>query len=179
VCVWLVVPVARLLPSIPLPLSLKMWPSIAAVLFAPVICYALPQAGSSQVETAQTTIGDVKGHLAEWPANSGVSEYLGIPYAEPPVGNLRFTAPKPYTGKGIVSGNSFGAGCIQGLDPTQAGVDIDDGVMGYGEGMGGIKNRNYSEDCLTLNIWTKPSSGEKGKAVLIWIYGGGKRVLLD
>jgi len=30
-----------------------------------------------------------------------------------------------------------------------------------------------SEDCLTLNIWTKPHTGEKHKAVLFWIYGGG------
>lgn len=30
----------------------------------------------------------------------------------------------------------------------------------------------FSEDCLTLNIWTKPQSGEKRKAVLVWIYGG-------
>ena len=31
----------------------------------------------------------------------------------------------------------------------------------------------YSEDCLTLNIWTKPQTGETKKAVLFWIYGGG------
>jgi cholinesterase len=31
-----------------------------------------------------------------------------------------------------------------------------------------------SEDCLTINIWTKPQSGEKAKAVLLWIYGGGE-----
>jgi carboxylesterase type B len=31
----------------------------------------------------------------------------------------------------------------------------------------------YDEDCLTLNIWTKPQSGQKKKAVMIWIYGGG------
>ena len=31
-----------------------------------------------------------------------------------------------------------------------------------------------SEDCLTLNVWTKPQSGEKKKAVLFWIYGGGE-----
>lgn len=30
-----------------------------------------------------------------------------------------------------------------------------------------------SEDCLTLNVWTKPQTGEKTKAVLVWIYGGG------
>jgi carboxylesterase type B len=32
---------------------------------------------------------------------------------------------------------------------------------------------NFSEDCLTLNIWTKPQVGEQKKAVLLWIYGGG------
>jgi carboxylesterase type B len=32
---------------------------------------------------------------------------------------------------------------------------------------------NPSEDCLTINIWTKPQTGEKAKAVLFWIYGGG------
>jgi carboxylesterase type B len=31
----------------------------------------------------------------------------------------------------------------------------------------------YSEDCLTLNVWTKPPTGESKKAVLVWIYGGG------
>jgi cholinesterase len=33
---------------------------------------------------------------------------------------------------------------------------------------------NFSEDCLSLNVWTKPQTGEKGKAVLLWLYGGGK-----
>ena len=32
---------------------------------------------------------------------------------------------------------------------------------------------DFSEDCLTLNLWTKPQTGEKAKAVLFWIYGGG------
>jgi cholinesterase len=31
----------------------------------------------------------------------------------------------------------------------------------------------YSEDCLYLNVWTKPQTGEKKKAVMIWLYGGG------
>ena len=31
----------------------------------------------------------------------------------------------------------------------------------------------YPKDCLTLNVWTKPQSGEKAKAVMVWIYGGG------
>ena len=40
------------------------------------------------------------------------------------------------------------------------------GLLQYGN--------NQSEDCLTLNIWTKPQVGEKAKAVLVWIYGGGE-----
>ena len=32
----------------------------------------------------------------------------------------------------------------------------------------------FSEDCLSLNVWTKPQTGEKKKAVLLWVYGGGE-----
>jgi len=32
---------------------------------------------------------------------------------------------------------------------------------------------NFSEDCLTINVWTKPQAGENKKAVLVWLYGGG------
>jgi hypothetical protein len=47
---------------------------------------------------------------------------------------------------------------------------------GPGSGIQSILDQaghTQSEDCLTLNIWTKPQSGEKKKAVLVWIYGGG------
>jgi carboxylesterase type B len=39
----------------------------------------------------------------------------------------------------------------------------------------GASENAQSEDCLTLNLWTKPQAGEKKKAVLAWIYGGGTR----
>ena len=38
------------------------------------------------------------------------------------------------------------------------------------------QGNTFSEDCLTLNIWTKPQTGEKLKAVLFWIFGGGMRL---
>lgn len=37
----------------------------------------------------------------------------------------------------------------------------------------GQENDSFAEDCLTLNIWTKPQTGEAAKAVLFWVYGGG------
>ena len=38
------------------------------------------------------------------------------------------------------------------------------------------QGNSFAEDCLTLNIWTKPQTGEKDKAVLLWIFGGGMRL---
>lgn len=46
-------------------------------------------------------------------------------------------------------------------------------LRAYGEGMGGPGHK-ISEDCLGLNIWTKPQSGDKSKAVMVWVHGGGK-----
>lgn len=56
-------------------------------------------------QTVQTTSGSVQGHAA---ANaSDVSEYLGIPFAQPPVGNLRFQPPRAYNGSGTINGTNF------------------------------------------------------------------------
>jgi hypothetical protein len=55
------------------------------------------------------------------------------------------------------------------------------GLKGYGIGMGAptpTDPHKYDEDCLGLNIWTKPQTGEKSKAVLMWIYGGGELFLI-
>jgi carboxylesterase type B len=49
-------------------------------------------------DTVETTSGPVKGHASEWKPT--VSEYLGIPYAVPPVGNLRWKKAQPYKGVG-------------------------------------------------------------------------------
>jgi cholinesterase len=136
---------------------------------------------AAQVPTIETTIGSVKGHIASWPERAGVSEYLGIPYAEPPTGQLRFAAPKPFKGRKEVNADRFSDSCLQALDPkvaTSSATPVDDAVQGYGENMGGIKDRKYSEDCLTLNIWTKHGSQNASKAVMIWIYGGGESPMI-
>jgi cholinesterase len=56
------------------------------------------------------------------------------------------------------------------------------GVRAYGIGMGtptAADPHKYDEDCLGLNIWTKPQIGEKSKAVLLWIHGGGKLIPVE
>lgn len=54
-----------------------------------------------------------------------------------------------------------GTRLIATLDPMQVLASLQE------------EDNTFSEDCLTLNIWTKPQTGEKSKAVLFWLFGGG------
>ncbi|PQE27795.1 hypothetical protein CJF31_00010020 [Rutstroemia sp. NJR-2017a BVV2] len=141
------------------------------------MCSLLSSANSWEVgQSVQTTSGLVHGHAA---SNTSVSEYLGIPYAEPPIGTLRFEPPQKYTSNSTINGTDFGFSCpvastySAALSPQQhptfnftvGGIQILDAIAQVDE--------KFSEDCLTLNIWTKPQTGEKGKAVMVWIPGGG------
>jgi hypothetical protein len=121
-------------------------------------------------QTVQTSSGPVKGHAAN--DADQVSEYLGIPYAQPPTGDLRFQPTTRYNGTEVIVASDFGHACMQpslslsglgkrqfqGLGLTAAGLAL---LMDYG---GTIPSQD--EDCLTLNIWTKPQTGEAKKAVL-------------
>ena len=64
-------------------------------------------------QTVQTESGPVVGHAA--PNATEVSEYLGIPYAQPPIGNLRFAAPLRYSGNTTIDGSTFV--CIDSAAP--------------------------------------------------------------
>ena len=94
-----------------------------------------------------------------------VSVFLGIPYARPPVGALRFRKPRPVTPwKGLRDATRFGHQCVQ-YKPNRTytpWISSDD---------------NMSEDCLTLNIWTPNFNQEAHqkkelKSVMLWIHGG-------
>jgi len=145
-------------------------------------------------QTVQTSSGPVIGHAAL--TATEVSEYLGIRYAQPPLGSLRYAAPLPYTGTTAFNASAFvcayypciswtlltassvkGASCLivpqtgssnaasNPANLTAAGAQI---VIDGAE-----KGAKMSEDCLTLNVWTKPQTGEPAKAVMMWVYGGG------
>ncbi|KAL4910113.1 hypothetical protein BDW74DRAFT_173580 [Aspergillus multicolor] len=88
-------------------------------------------------------------------ASSQVQHFLGIPYAQPPVGNLRLRQAEPLNA-------SFGTLAAQSFGPACYGPDID-------------SNPNSSEDCLSLNIWRPDghTGNNTPKPVLVWFYGGG------
>ena len=81
----------------------------------------------------QTDFGAVVGKVENLPHGKSVHEYLGIPYAEPPVGELRFVAPKPVKPwSGMKSVTEFGASCVQhesyllfpGIEKTHSGMSL-------------------------------------------------------
>ncbi|GKT76202.1 carboxylesterase [Colletotrichum tofieldiae] len=118
-------------------------------------------------QSITTTSGPVGGHAAS--GADQVSEYLGIPYAQPPVGILRFQPPVKYNGSSPISGSAFPSSASVSLEAVkQLGVpasaaDVTKALADTGP---------QSEDCLTLNVWTKPQTGDAKKAVLVWVHGG-------
>ena len=118
-------------------------------------------------QEVSTTSGPVSGHAAStW---KDVSEYLGIPFAAPPVDELRFMPPQSYsrTNKTIVAA-SYGPDCpgagAARKKSNQTTSATSGGAVATTFSQAG---HVYSEDCLSLNIWTKPQVGEKKKAVLV------------
>ena len=88
---------------------------------------------------------------------ANVSAFTGIPYAQPPVGTLRWRPPVPPIGwQGVRDAAKFGAACLQ--PPAQPKDLYFDGVL------------PQSEDCLTLNVWAPTAA--KNLPVMVWIHGG-------
>ncbi|KFY33215.1 hypothetical protein V494_07825 [Pseudogymnoascus sp. VKM F-4513 (FW-928)] len=122
--------------------------------------------------------GPVSGHAGS--IESKVSAYLGIPYAQPPVGKLRFMPPEKYHGDKPISGKSVGDACPANTPFAARGNDLNKYDMALAnltaQGIATLSDlfqvkATFSEDCLNLNVWV-PTGGEDLKAVMIYIYGG-------
>ncbi|XP_022079673.1 uncharacterized protein LOC110973290 [Acanthaster planci] len=132
-----------------------------------VLTLFLTQATWLQARVVRSSCGLIKGETLDL---YGVSyhRYLGIPYAEPPVGRLRFRAPVPKAPwDSLYNATAYGPSCPQ---------DISAVSVFYPEYVVEIppNAHNISEDCLTLNIFTPVMSNEGGSglAVMFWIHGG-------
>ena len=99
----------------------------------------------------------------------GVQAFLGIPFAEPPVNELRWERPVPIQGAlGEVDATQFMPACMQ----TGSGLAWYHGMMSrVGVDPSLMEGPEYSEDCLYLNVWTAGDHSEP-KPVLVFIHGG-------
>lgn len=89
--------------------------------------------------------------------SSGIRVFKGIPFAAPPVGDLRWRPPQPATPwKGVRPAVQFGARAMQG--PLFSDMIF--------------RDNGPSEDCLYLNVWTPAKSAADHLPVMVWIYGG-------
>src|SRR5580700_6627522 len=127
-------------------ISRYLWAAVGAVAFS------LP-AHADKPLVVKTEQGKVQGKMS---ADGQARDFLGIPYAAPPVGRLRWKPPQPGAKwDGVRQATSFGFRCMQ-QEP------FDDMVF---------RDPGESEDCLTLNVWT-PAFNVKGKKtklpVMVW-----------
>ena len=124
------------------------------------ICLSLPMGVNAQNNNAfsvQTTIenGTIEGN---YDTKTGIQTYFGVPFAKPPVGDLRWKAPQPVENwKGVKQTKQFGPRPMQ----TVVFGDMNS------------RSNGVSEDCLYLNVWTPAKRNSKDLPVLVYFYGGG------
>ncbi|KAK3107153.1 hypothetical protein FSP39_008256 [Pinctada imbricata] len=116
---------------------------------------------AADTTTVNTPSGDVIGIGIPVSGlnNSKTYQFRKIPYAKPPVGNLRFAKPQPYgSWQGVLNATEFGPSCIQQLDDFSKRV---------------LPNTDISEDCLFLNIYVPNKvNTTKIRPAMVWIHGG-------
>ena len=120
-----------------------------------VICTAavLPAFAANRIKTANGVLESTAA------PKDGVRTFKGIPFAQPPVGDLRWREPLPVKNwTGTRNADQFGPRCMQRTSP---GADY------------WFRSNGMSEDCLCLNVWTPAKSGNERLPVLVYIFGGG------
>ena len=129
---------------------------IARVTFAAAVVAVALGTPLSIAQSERPAVAVEGGKLAGIVDDAGIRVYKGIPYAAPPVGNLRWREPQPVSRwDGVRDASEYGDRCEQSPFPAIAPI-----------GKSGM-----SENCLFLNVWSAPISSRK--PVLVWIYGGG------
>ncbi|KAF3041469.1 hypothetical protein E8E11_006081 [Didymella keratinophila] len=148
--------------------------TLTAVAIAALLCSAVASPVQPKVQTS--TGGTIIGHGAS--NKTSVTEFLGIRYAEAPIGELRFAAPRKYVAP---SGSVFEASewspyvdCPSNKPPVSAFPNFTQpSGLHVWKNFAAQNSNPVSEDCLKLNIWTKNVGNIKAKKpVLVFLHGG-------
>ena len=129
--------------------------ALLLLLFCPAFYNATAQTGFGFPVQATINNGIIEGN---YDTKNGLQVYLGVPFAKPPVGPLRWKAPQPVDNwQSVKPTKKFSARPIQGIV------------------FGDMNSRSdgLSEDCLYLNVWTPARYNTKNLPVLVYFYGGG------
>lgn len=130
---------------------------------APALAQDVPEVS----EIVETEYGQVQGL-----SRDGIQQFLGMRYAAPPVGELRFQPPRdPEPWQGIADAVALGAPCMQAYSPS--GPRVTD----FTRQMNTLfptwsEQKIDNEDCLFLNVWT-PGADDAARPVMVWFHGGG------
>ncbi|MEL7266210.1 MAG: carboxylesterase family protein, partial [Planctomycetota bacterium] len=128
----------------------QLWPSVLILAVFAATFLHCKTAHAEDADTVMTTSGPVLGTASR---DDSVQAFRGIPFAMPPIGDLRWKPPqppKPWTQPRAC--DSFGPKAMQ---------------------KGRLASGKQSEDCLYLNVWTQRKSDQARRPVMVWIHGGG------
>ena len=141
--------------------------ALVVVIGANLYLNTLPEQPPPNERDGSTLRSTESGDLVGFIDDSGARAWLGIPFARPPVGKLRWQAPQPpVPAEGTIEALALGAMCPQ----------LPSLLSGAGESPESAPAAAVagSEDCLTLNVWSPPNAS--GLPVMLWIHGGGNSI---
>ena len=146
--------------------ALRRGAVVTALVLGALACTSQPKNSAPTVEVGgERLVGAFAG------GGAGVAAFKGIPYAAPPVGELRWKLPMPHTPRpGVQQATEYAPSCLQAVESSDFYRHI---AETFGQDPNQVPDLGpTSENCLYLNVWTTNLGGKKLLPVMLWIHGG-------